>query len=225
MPQIDGRTVERLIDDPQQIRDVLGEPKDRVKAKVTDRIDDTVRRFIAASPFAVLSTRRADGGVDTTPRGDPAGFAQVLDEKTLALPERPGNRRADALLNILDDPAVGLLFLIPGHGDTVRVSGRARIVQDDALSEAMVVRRHKPDLVVLIAVDRVLSRRLLCVAAVVQVALGQGVVVLYHRLFLFSAKAAVHHHVINLKSSVGKVGDKRQLNLSVYFHFSKKLFI
>ena len=150
-------TEQTAVTDPEEIRRILGEPKPRVRAKVTDHIDDTARRFIAASPFAVLATRRADGGVDATPRGDPPGFAKVLDPGTLALPERPGNRRADALLNILDDPKVGLLFLIPGHGDTLRVSGTARIVRDPALARQMTVKGHEPLLIVLIQIERVLS--------------------------------------------------------------------
>ena len=154
---VHGHTVDHAVTDEAEIREILGEPKPRVKAKVTDHVDDTARRFIAASPFAVLATRRADGGVDVTPRGDPPGFAQVLDRSTIALPERPGNRRADALLNILDDPQVGLLFLIPGHGDTLRVSGTARIVRDAALTARMTVRGHEPLLIVLIRVQRVLS--------------------------------------------------------------------
>lgn len=145
------------VTDSARIREILGEPKPRVKAKVTDHIDETARRFIAASSFAVLSTRRADGGVDVTPRGDPAGFALVLDSRTIALPERPGNRRADALFNILEDPAVGLLFLIPGHSDTLRVSGRATIVEDPDLAARMEVRGHEPDLIVKVEVERVLS--------------------------------------------------------------------
>lgn len=157
MPKIHGHAVERAIDDAAEIRAVVGEPRDRVKAKVTDRIDETARRFIAASPFAVLATRRADGGIDATPRGDPPGFAVVLDAHTLALPERPGNRRTDALVNVLANPTVGLLFLIPGHGDTLRVSGQARIVQDTPLAARMEVRGHRPDLILLIRVERVLS--------------------------------------------------------------------
>lgn len=152
-----GQSVDRLIDSADRIRAVLGEPKPRVKAKVTDHVDDTARRFIAASSFAVLATRRADGAADLTPRGDPPGFALVLDAHTLALPERPGNRRADALLNLLSDPCLGLLFLIPGHGDTLRVSGRARIVEDAGLARRMEVRGHRPDLIVLVRVERVLS--------------------------------------------------------------------
>lgn len=154
---VHGQQVDRIVTDPGRIRTIFGEPKPRVKAKVTDHIDDTARRFIAASSFAVMATRRSDGGVDITPRGDPPGFAIVLDCHTLALPERPGNRRADALLNLIDDPHLGLLFLIPGHGDTLRVSGQAQIVEDSGLAARMEVRGHRPDLVVLVRAERVLS--------------------------------------------------------------------
>ena len=171
MPEdVFGHRVDRIITGPDQIRGVFGEPKQRVKAKVTDHIDDTARRFIAASPFAALATRRGGGGVDVTPRGDPAGFAQVLDPHTLAIPERPGNRRTDALRNLLDDPCLGLLFLIPGHGDTLRVSGEGRIVEDAGLAARMEVRGHRPDLIVLVRVARVLSH---CPKAFIRAGLWQ----------------------------------------------------
>lgn len=151
------QTVDRSIDDESSLREIIGRPSQMTKAKVVDHVDVLARRFIAASPFAVLATRRADGGVDVTPRGDPAALAAVLDEKTIALPERPGNRRADALANILGDPKVGLMFLIPGHNDVLRVSGTASIVQSRRLAESLTVRSHVPELIILIHVERVLS--------------------------------------------------------------------
>ena len=157
MPTTPGPDVDREITDETALREIIGHPYERTRTKEIDHVDPLARRFIAAAPFAVLTTRRADGGVDLTPRGDPAGFALVLDDKTIALPERPGNRRADALKNILHDPRVGLLFIIPGHGDTIRVGGTARIVQDAALAERMTVRSHRPDLIILIRVERLLS--------------------------------------------------------------------
>lgn len=154
--EVFGHHVECAITEQADFRKIIGEPSHRIKSKVIDRVDELARRFISAAPFAALSTRRADGGVDITPRGDPAGFAVVLDEKTIALPERPGNRRGDALENILSDPKVGLLFMIPGHNDTIRVSGSARIVQDAALAKRMTVKRHSPELIILIRVERLL---------------------------------------------------------------------
>ncbi|MDV7146003.1 pyridoxamine 5'-phosphate oxidase family protein, partial [Tropicimonas sp. TH_r6] len=120
-------------------------------------IDPLAERFIAAAPLAVLGTRRVDGGVDQTPRGDPPGFIKVLDPRTLALPDRPGNNRMDSFENTLRDNAVGLLFMIPGHGDTLRVSGRSALVRDAALSEQLAVNGRPAGLVMLIRVERVLS--------------------------------------------------------------------
>lgn len=122
-----------------------------------DHVDDLARRFIAASAMVVLATRREDGGIDMTPRGDPPGFVQVLNDHVVALPDRLGNNRADAFENILRYPAVGLYFIIPGHRDSLPISGRARIVRDEILLGSMEVRGHVPDLAILVRVDRLLS--------------------------------------------------------------------
>jgi hypothetical protein len=113
--------VEAIIRSIDQLREIAKSPSRYVDSKVIDHVDPLARRFIAASPLAILGTRRADGGVDQTPRGDPPGFVKVLDPKTIALPDRPGNNRMDAIENILTDSAVGLLFLIPGHGDRLEL--------------------------------------------------------------------------------------------------------
>ncbi|MEO1686410.1 MAG: MSMEG_1061 family FMN-dependent PPOX-type flavoprotein [Pseudomonadota bacterium] len=157
MADVFGLTVELTVEDAAALRGTLGEPSERAANKVTDRIDAPTARWIAASPFAVMATRRADGGVDLTPRGDPPGFAKVLSPEVLALPERPGNRRGDALENLLADPRLGLIFLIPGEGATLRISGEAKIVRDAGLAERMEVRGHRPDLILLLRVERVLS--------------------------------------------------------------------
>lgn len=149
--------VDRVLTSEEDLRAVVGQPGSMVSVKVIDHVDELAARFIEASPFFTLATRRADGGVDITPRGDPAGSVAVLDKNTIALPERPGNGRVDAMINILADPHVGLLFMIPGVGDTLRVSGTARIVQDKALSARLKVRSHTPDVIILINVERVLS--------------------------------------------------------------------
>ncbi len=152
-----GQRVALRVETGAQLRDIAPTPSRRVENKVIDHVDPLAERFIAASPLAILGTRRADGGVDQTPRGDPAGFVKVLDPKTLALPDRPGNNRMDAIENILRDDAVGLLFMIPGHGDTLRVDGRAAVVRDDALAEKLAVNGRPAGLVILIRVARVLS--------------------------------------------------------------------
>src|SRR5690348_17632141 len=120
----------RVIKDEETLRAVIGEPTEIVRAKLSDRINSLTRQFVERSPFVCVATARPDGGLDVSPRGDPPGFVRVLDERTLLLPDRPGNRVADTLTNLLEDPRIALLFLIPGIGDTFRVNGRAKIVDE-----------------------------------------------------------------------------------------------
>src|SRR4051812_16623902 len=104
--------------DEGRLRELVGFPTDLVAAKVVGRLNDLTRQFIELSPFVCVATTRPDGGIDVSPRGDPAGFVRILDEQTLLIPERPGNRIADTLSNLIADPRIGLLFLVPGVGDT-----------------------------------------------------------------------------------------------------------
>src|SRR3954462_392525 len=122
-----------------ELREILGVPADFVVAKIADRLNELTRQFIDRSPFPCVATARPDGGLDVSPRGDPAGFVRVLDERTLLLPDRPGNRIADTLTNLLADPRIALLFLIPGIGDTFRINGRAFITDDQELLAASAV--------------------------------------------------------------------------------------
>jgi uncharacterized protein len=139
--------------DEPALRELLGEPADVVRAKVSDRLNELTRQFVDRSPFVLLATSASDGTCDVSPRGDPPGFVRVLDEQTLLLPERPGNRLADSLRNILANPNVGLLFVIPGVGDTFRVNGRAKIVTDQELLEPSAVEGKVPKLGLLIEID------------------------------------------------------------------------
>jgi PPOX class probable FMN-dependent enzyme len=141
------------IGDEAQLRSLIGEPKDIVKAKLSDRINQLTRQFIERSPFVCVATTRPDGSVDVSPRGDPPGFVRVLDQSTLLLPERPGNRLAETLTNLLHDPRIGLLFLIPGIGDTFRVNGEAQIVEDPELLAPSAVNGKVPKLGLLITVQ------------------------------------------------------------------------
>ena len=115
------------------MRAALGMPADLVLSKIADRLNPLTRQFIERSPFLCIATSAPDGSCDVSPRGDPAGFVRILDERTLLVPDRPGNRIADTLRNILANPSVGLVFLIPGVGDSFRVNGRATIVDDPEL--------------------------------------------------------------------------------------------
>jgi len=133
---------------------LLGEPLPRVRNKARPALLDVDRDWLAASPFCVMATASADGRCDVSPKGDPAGqLVHVLDDRTIAIAERPGNRRADGYRNILENPHVGLDFLIPGRGDTLRINGRARLVSDAAFFDEMLVRGHRPVLAVVVDID------------------------------------------------------------------------
>ncbi|MVQ50711.1 pyridoxamine 5'-phosphate oxidase family protein [Nocardioides sp. MAH-18] len=135
---------------------LLGEPGQRARDKGRTALLDVDRDWLAASPFCVLATSSSDGRCDASPKGDPAGrLVHVIDDTTIALAERPGNRRADGYRNILDNPHVGLNFLIPGRGDTLRINGRARLVSDAPFFDEMVVKGHRPVLAVVVEIEEI----------------------------------------------------------------------
>ena len=140
-----------------ELRDLIGVPGEVVQSKVSGSVNELTRRFIELSPFMLLATSAADGTCDVSPRGDPAGFVHIIDERTLLIPERPGNKLADSLRNVLANPHVGLLFLIPGVGDTLRVNGRAVLTTDAALLEPLAVEGKTPKLGLLVDVDEVFT--------------------------------------------------------------------
>lgn len=146
-----------VISSEAELRAILGEPVDKAVAKVVTTIDDYSRRFIASSPFILIGSAGAGGMIDVSPKGDPAGFVKVLDETTLAIPDRLGNRRLDTFLNILRNPNVGLIFLIPGITYTLRVSGNAIIVRDPHLRQSMAMNGKVPDHVLVVDVEHVLT--------------------------------------------------------------------
>lgn len=144
---------EELVSDRARLREIIGEPRGYAARKGTDRIDSIFARFIAASPYVVVATIGQDGLPDASPKGDPAGFVMVLDEKTLVIPERQGNQRLDGFENLLLNPAVSLLFLIPGNTETLRVAGRARIVRDPELQHRCAVNGKDPLLCLVVDVE------------------------------------------------------------------------
>jgi hypothetical protein len=138
-----------------ELTELIGEPVPRVANKVRTRLHDVDRTWLARSPFCLIATSAADGTCDVSPKGDPPGFTHVLDDTTIAIPDRPGNRRVDGFRNILSNPQVGLLYLVPGRGDTLRVNGRARLVSDAPFFDELVVRGHRPALALLVEVHEV----------------------------------------------------------------------
>ena len=142
-----------VVSSEAELRGILGVPVARSVKKQIARLDAHCRALIGASPFVLIASSDAAGRVDVSPKGDPPGFVQVLDEETLAIPDRPGNRRADTFTNVLQNPRVGLIFLIPGKLETLRVNGRARIVRDPGLRSRMAVRGNVPELALVVAVE------------------------------------------------------------------------
>ncbi|MNS98053.1 Pyridoxamine 5'-phosphate oxidase [compost metagenome] len=143
-----------LVTNPDALQALYGEPGEASLKKEVDHVHPHYRAFIEAAPFAMLATCGPDG-LDASPRGDPAGFVVVEDEKTLLLPDRRGNNRMDSLLNVLADPRVALLFLVPGVGETLRVNGTARISVDPALLERFAMDGKLPRSVLIIDVQTV----------------------------------------------------------------------
>lgn len=139
----------------QALRDVLGTPLQRVLDKDRRALGAEHRAWLAASPLCLVATSNADGRLDVSPKGDPAGFALVLDDTTIAIPERPGNRRADGFANILQNPRVGLIFLVPGRGDTLRINGRATLLSEAPYSDQMIVKGNRPAIVLEVAVEQI----------------------------------------------------------------------
>lgn len=133
-----------VISSEDELRALMGEPAARSVDKETTYLTDECIRFIQKSPFMLLSTSGKDGRCDVAPKGDPAGFVRVLDEKRLVIPDRPGNKRFDGLRNIMENPHIGLIFLVPGRQETLRVNGRAWITQDEELLDTMLVQGKRP---------------------------------------------------------------------------------
>jgi len=142
------------IETVEQLEALYGEPVPAAVLKETDRITPHYAAYIAASPFVALATS-GPGGLDCTPRGDLPGFMRIHDDKTLMMPDRRGNNRVDSLRNIIADPRVGLLFLLPGSGNTLRVNGRARLSIDPELLASFAVEGKPPRSVIVITVDAV----------------------------------------------------------------------
>ena len=144
------RLTSQIIETEAQLRALIGMPAELSCAKISNRLNDATRLFIERSPFVCVATSGAAGECDLSPRGDPAGFVRILDERCLLIPERPGNRLADSLRNMLANPQVGLLFIVPGVTDTLRVNGRATITTDAALLAPCAVEGKLPRLGVLV---------------------------------------------------------------------------
>jgi PPOX class probable FMN-dependent enzyme len=157
-PELGSRAVssypfEEVVATESQLRELMGYPDRGSVDKQIAFIDPHARNFIEHSPFVLLATASASGRLDVSPKGDPAGFVKVLNETTLLIPDRPGNRRLDGFDNVLSNPRIGLIFLVPGRDETLRINGRAMLVKDPALMETMSWRGKIPTLATAVEVE------------------------------------------------------------------------
>ncbi|GAB3963104.1 pyridoxamine 5'-phosphate oxidase family protein [Actinoallomurus acanthiterrae] len=139
----------------QELRELLGEPMPRAIAKERVRLHEVDRKWLAASPFCLVATADATGACDVSPKGDPPGFTHVIDDVTIAIPDRPGNRRVDGFRNILANPHVGLIYVVPGRSETLRINGRARLLRDAPFFDEMVVKNHRPRLALVVEIEQI----------------------------------------------------------------------
>lgn len=146
-----------------EIRELIGQPVPPVVAKVMDHIDPLSRAIIEKSPFIVMASATPEGYPDISPKGDPIGFVKVLDEKYLAIPDRPGNKRVDTFGNLLQNPYLAILFMIPGKAETLRITGETRIARDLPLRESMAIAGRVPEFAIVMHVERVLIHCPKCV--------------------------------------------------------------
>jgi hypothetical protein len=139
-----------------ELRDLLGTPSGRAVTKERTRLHEVDREWLAISPFCVIATSDADGNCDASPKGDPAGhLVHVLDDATVAIAERPGNKRADGYLNVLANPHAGIISLVPGRSETLRINGRARLLRDAPFFDDLAVRGQRPILALLLDIEQI----------------------------------------------------------------------
>ena len=138
-----------------ELRDLLGEPAARSVTKERPRLRQRDREWLAASPFCLIATADAGGRCDVSPKGDPPGFTQIIDDRTIAIPDRPGNRRADGFRNVLANPYAGTIYLVPGRTETLRINGRARLLRDAPFFDELIVKGNRPRLALVIDIETV----------------------------------------------------------------------
>lgn len=143
---------QRPVESVEELKSILGPDFPNQIAKVINRVDDHCKAWIERSPFVIVASCNLHGQMDVSPKGDPAGFVKVLDEQTIAIPDRIGNHRGDTFVNVLENPHVALMFVVPKRREVVRISGTAQVIMDPDLLEIMMVNKHVPDLALLVRV-------------------------------------------------------------------------
>jgi uncharacterized protein len=153
LPNGEGGMFKRVVTSENELRGLMGTPSERAIKKESATVDKPAKEFIRHSPFLLLATSDGSGRCDVSPKGDAPGFVRVLDSRNLVIPDRPGNKRLDGLRNLLENPHVGLIFLIPGREETLRVNGRASIVRDEDILESVAARGKRPLVAIAVEVE------------------------------------------------------------------------
>lgn len=193
---------QNIISSEDQLRAILGYPSEIVTRKTINFIDEHCRKFIENSPFITIATSDLRGNFDVSPKGDPAGFVKILDDRTLAIPDRPGNAKADTLTNIIQNPNVGLIFLIPGIRETLRVNGEALIVFDESVLELLSCDGKRPSFAIIVKVKEAFVH---CAKCMIRSNLWKNSDTLKARPVPLLAKALVDHG--KLEISVQELDD------------------
>ena len=188
------RKFEEVITNEADFRESMGHPSELVTRKTIDYIDENCQLFIQQSPFIVISSSDQNGNFETSPKGDLPGFVKVLDNKTLVIPDRLGNRRADTFMNIFQNPKVGQIFLIPGIKETLRVSGEAQIVKDKKVLELLVHKDRLPKLAMVIHVEEAFMH---CAKCIIRSKLWADIDNINKRTAPTLAKSMVDHGKLN----------------------------
>lgn len=156
-------TFEKTISSEKELRDIMGYPSEIVTRKTINYIDEHCKSFIEQSPFIAIATSDLGGNLDVSPKGDPAGFVKILSDKVLAIPDRPGNHKADTLRNIIQNPNIGLIFFIPGIKETLRVNGEAKIVTDEKVRELLSCQGKVPSFAIIVTVKEAFMHCAKCI--------------------------------------------------------------
>lgn len=179
----------------EELREIMGHPTEIVTRKTIDYIDEHCRSFIENSPFITIATSDSKGNFDVSPKGDPAGFVKILNDRILAIPDRPGNRKADTLTNIIQNANVGLIFLIPGIKETLRVNGEAKVVTDKNVLELLSCNDKQPSFAIIVTVKEAFMH---CAKCIIRSNLWRQVDETQQRPVASLAKALVDHSKVDI---------------------------
>ncbi|MBN8578814.1 MAG: pyridoxamine 5'-phosphate oxidase family protein [Cytophagales bacterium] len=186
---------EKVIATEQELRGLMGYPSEIVTRKTISYIDEHCRSFIENSPFITIATSDLKGNLDVSPKGDPAGFVKILNSTTLAIPDRPGNKKADTLTNVIQNPRIGLIFLIPGINETLRINGDAKIVTDKEVLDMLACNGKPPAMAIIVHVKEAFMH---CAKCMIRSNLWRKIEDTQERSVPSLAKALVDHGKLDM---------------------------